>query len=157
MKSSISDIHSFKKGQIVSGIVENIKSYGAFVKVNDSDISGIVYKEDISPIFINNPEDKIKVGDSVNFLVKKYDSSTGRLVLTNKINNFSDMVKEINTGDVVEGIVRNQYKSGVFIEIMQDLVGFADYKFALSYGEYVKVCVKSIDEKKQRIKLEILG
>ena len=52
MRNAVSDIHSFQKGQIVDGIVENIKSYGAFVKIYNTDISGIIYKEDISKVYI---------------------------------------------------------------------------------------------------------
>ncbi len=157
MRNAVSDIHSFQKGQIVDGIVENIKSYGAFVKIYNTDISGIIYKEDISKVYINDPSDKLKVGDSIKLLVKRYDKYTGKLVLSNKLNDFSEMISGLNVNDVVEGIVRNQYKNGVFIEIKQDLVGFADYKYGLSYGDTVVVSIKNINEKDQRIKLEILG
>ena len=47
MRTTVSDIHSFQKGQIVDGIVENIKPYGAFIKIYNSNVSGIIYKEDI--------------------------------------------------------------------------------------------------------------
>ncbi|MBQ8299430.1 MAG: S1 RNA-binding domain-containing protein [Clostridia bacterium] len=157
MKSTVSDIHSFQKGQIVDGIIEKIKPYGAFVKIYNSDISGIIYKEDISKMYINNPADRFNIGDSVRLLVKRYDRNTGRLVLSNDLNNFSEMISGLNVNDVVEGIVRNQYKSGVFIEIKQDLVGLADYKYGLSYGDTVNVAIKNINMGDQKIKLEILG
>ena len=67
------------------------------------------------------------------------------------------MISGLNVNDVVEGIVRNQYKSGVFIEIRQNLVGFADYRQGLSYGDTVTVSIRNINKIDQRIKLEILG
>ena len=44
---------------------------------------------------------------------------------------------ELNTakeGDIVEGIVRNRIKTGVFVELKHNLVGLAEHVNGIEYG-----------------------
>ena len=62
------------------------------------------------------------------------------------------------TGAKVEGIVREteKNKNGIFIELTPNLVGMAEYKEGLSYGQPVDVYIKKIDYQRKKIKLLIV-
>ena len=51
----------------------------------------------------------------------------------------------------------NKNKNGIFIELTPNLVGMAEYKEGLNYGEKIDVGIKKIDYDKKKIKLVILN
>ena len=55
----------------------------------------------------------------------------------------------------VQGIVREteKNKNGIFVELTPNLVGMAEYKHGLNYGEKVDVIIKKIDYDKKKVKL----
>ena len=103
--------------------------------------------------------DKLKLGQRLELLVKKYDRDTGRIELSLKDlqGTFSDNVKKIKEGEIVEGIVRNREKNGIFIELKHGLVGLSEHVSGVEYGQKVLVYIKKINEEKGKIKLRIIG
>lgn len=61
-------------------------------------------------------------------------------------------------GDIVTGIIREteKNKNGIFIELRPNLVGLAEYKPNMEYGQDVIVWIKKIIPEKQKIKLTII-
>lgn len=57
------------------------------------------------------------------------------------------------------GIVRETEKSknGIFIELKPNLIGLADYKENVKYGDSVNVFIKKIIPEKKKIKLIIMN
>mgnify|MGYP001042304066 FL=1 len=55
----------------------------------------------------------------------------------------------------VNGIVREteKNKNGIFIELLPNLVGMAEYKDGLEYGQNIDVMIKKIDYDKKKVKL----
>ncbi len=53
-----------KKGDIVKGKITSIKTFGAFVKVNEK-IDGLIHISEISNGFVRNIKDYLTVGDEV--------------------------------------------------------------------------------------------
>ncbi len=130
---------------------------GAFIKLSGDQV-GILYKEEISNVRIANPRDKVKVGDRITVLVKKCDKDTGKLVFSLKDIDYSwqKYSSEICEGTTIVGIVRNKYKTGLFVEIMPNILGLANYKTGVSYGDRVEVLIKKVFPDAHKIKLEIL-
>lgn len=58
----------------------------------------------------------------------------------------------------VRGIAREieKHKNGIFIELKPNLIGLADYKDNIEYGENVEVYIKRIMPEKKKIKLVIV-
>ena len=58
----------------------------------------------------------------------------------------------------VKGIVREieKHKNGIFIELKPNLIGLADYKDDIEYGESVDVYIKRIMPDKKKVKLVIV-
>ena len=150
-------IKKFKKGNIISGVIKSIQPYGVFVEI-EKNIVGLLHINDISVSRINHPSDRFKLGSKIKVLVKNYDEDTGRLSLSTKeiYGTWEDNIKEFSEKTVVKGIVRNRDKYGVFIELKPNLVGLAEYKSYVSYGDEVNVFIKKISNETKKVKLLIV-
>ena len=91
--------------------------------------------------------------------VKKFDRDTGKIDLSYKesLGTFEQNVKNLKEGDIVEGIIRNRMKTGIFVELKPNLVGIAEHINGLEYGQKVVVSIKRINKEKKKIKLIIIG
>ena len=58
----------------------------------------------------------------------------------------------------VHGMARETEKSrnGIFVELRPNLVGLAEYKDGIEYGENVEVYIKKIIPEKKKVKLIII-
>lgn len=81
-----------KKGDIVKGKITSIKSFGAFVKVNET-IDGLIHISEISNGFVRNIEDYLTVGDEVELEILDI-SSDNKLSLSYKSLNKNKKRKE---------------------------------------------------------------
>lgn len=148
---------NLKKGMLIKGKVKNIKPFGAFVEVADG-VFGLLHLEDVAISRIKSPEDILTLGSTYTFKVKNYDKDTGRLILNYKDlqGTWEENVKDYKEKTTATGIVRNKEKAGVFIELKPNLVGLAEYKANVSYGDKVNVFIKKISPETKKIKLVIL-
>lgn len=119
---------------------------------------GLLHINDISISRINHPSDRFKIGNKVKASVKKYDSNTGKLSLSTKelLGTWEDNIKKFEEKTVVKGIIRNRDKYGVFVELTPNLVGLAEYKGYVSYGDEVNVFIKKISNETKKVKLVIV-
>mgnify|MGYP004481776615 FL=1 len=83
-----------------------------------------------------------------------------RVILTYKelLGTWEENVKEYEEGKTVTGIARDieKSKNGIFIELKPNLVGLAEYKENIEYGETVNVYIKKIIPEKKKVKLLIV-
>ena len=151
--------NELKEGMLVYGIVKNIRPYGAFVEIGGG-IVGLVHIEDISVARIKTPYERFKIGQKIKIMIKSIDRKTNRVILSYKetLGTWEENVKEFGEGMIVSGIVREKEKNknGIFIELKPNLVGLADYKDNIEYGEDVRLKIKKIIPDKKKIKLTIL-
>ena len=147
-----------KPGVKLRGIVVGLKDYAAFVDVGGG-VTGILKLHDMSDSRLTNASDMFKLGQRINVVVKKYDRDTGRIELTYKelLGTFEENVKEFKEGDIVEGIVRNRIKSGVFVELKPNVIGIAEHVNGIESNQKVLVSIKKINLEKEKIKLVIIG
>lgn len=149
-----------EEGQVVNGIVKNITPYGAFVDIGGG-IVGLVHIEDLSVARIKTPYERIKIGQKLNIVVKSIDRDLGRINLSYKerFGSWEENANNFKVGMKTKGIIREteKNKNGIFIELTPNLVGMAEYKEGLNYGEKIDVAIKKIDYDKKKIKLIILN
>ncbi|MDD3361945.1 MAG: S1 RNA-binding domain-containing protein [Hespellia sp.] len=74
-------IENIKVGSVMEGTVENLQSYGAFVRLENK-LSGLVHISQISQKRIKSPEEVLKVGDTVS--VKVIGIKDGKISLSIK-------------------------------------------------------------------------
>ena len=93
-------------------------------------------------------------------MIKSIDVEKNKIVLTYKelLGNWEENIKEYSEKTVVDGIVKeaDKFKNGIFIELKPNLVGLAEYKEGLEYGQAVKVYIKKIIKDRKKIKLLII-
>ena len=147
-----------KPGMRMRGIVRSLTDYAAFVDVGGG-VTGMLKLQDITDVNVNHTSDVLRLGQRIHVIVKKYDRDTGKIELSYKENlgTFENNVKKFKEGDIVEGIIRNRMKTGVFVELKPNLVGIAEHVNGVEYGQKVLVSIKKINMEKKKIKLVIIG
>ena len=148
-----------KVGDNIKGIVKNITSYGAFIDIGGG-VVGLAYIEDLSVARIKTPYERLKIGQNVNIVVKSINRETGKLNLSYKdtLGTWEENAKKFSVGMNTKGIIREteKNKNGIFIELTPNLVGMAEYKEGLKYGEKVDLYIKKIDYDKKKVKVVLL-
>jgi len=147
------------EGDITEGIVKNIKPYGAFIEMQNG-ATGLLHIEDISISRIKSPEERLKIGQKIKIVVKSINKENKRINLSYKelLGTWEENVINISQGTIIKGKVRDKEKfnNGIFIELKPNLVGLAEYKPGIEYGQDVDVYVKKIIPEKKKIKLKII-
>ncbi len=145
-------------GQNLTGIVKNIKPYGAFIEIGGG-VVGLAHIEDLSVARIKTPYERLKIGQKVKVMIKSIDRENKRITLSYKENygTWEENAKRFSSGMKVEGIIREteKNKNGIFIELTPNLVGMAEYSEGYKYGQKVNVYIKKIDNQKKKVKLLI--
>lgn len=148
-----------KEGTVLKGIVKSIQPYGAFVEIGGG-VVGLLHIEDMSVARIKTPRERVRIGQKINIMVKSIDREQEKIILTYKelLGSWEDNIKDIEEGTVIVGKAREVEKSknGIFIELKPNLVGLAEYKDGIEYGQNVNVYVKRIIPEKKKIKLIIV-
>lgn len=147
-----------KPGMKLKGVVVSTNDYAAFVDVGGG-VTGILKLENISDILIQKASDILHIGQRINVIVKKFDRDTGRIELTYKeiLGTFEDNISKFKEGDIVDGIIRNRIKTGIFVEIAPNVVGLAEHVNGIEYGQKVLVSIRRIIPEKKKVKLVIIG
>ena len=123
-------------------------------------VSALLHIEDMSVCRIKTPFERLKIGQKANFMVKSINRESNRILLSYKelLGSWEDNIKNFDEGSTVIGKVRETEKSknGIFIELAPNLVGLAEYKEGIEYGQNVSVYIKKIIPEKKKIKLIIV-
>lgn len=151
--------NELKVGMVVKGIIKNIRKFGAFVEIGGG-VVGLLHIEDISISRIKSPEERFFIGQKINVMIKSIDKETNKIVLSYKelLGGWEENIKGYSEKTIVDGIVKetDKFKNGIFIELKPNLVGLAEYKEGLHYGQKVKVYIKKIIKDRKKIKLLIM-
>lgn len=151
-------INELKKGEIINGIVKNIKPYGAFIDIGSGTV-GLLHIEDISVARMKSPAERLDIGQRIPVIVKEINKEEKKIDVSYKeiLGTWEENIKDIKVGDILDGIIKEvtKDKKGIFVELKPNLVGLSEYKSGLIYGQKVKVFVKKILPDKKKIKLII--
>lgn len=95
-RKDIRKIDDLKAGEWYTGIVNNITNFGAFVDIGVKE-SGLLHISQISDEFVENPLDKLKVGQQLKVKVTEIDLERKRIALSCKSDaevNYNTSTKE---------------------------------------------------------------
>jgi small subunit ribosomal protein S1 len=162
--------NKYPVGTRIKGKVVNIMPYGAFVEL-EKGVEGLVHVSELSwTVRVNNPQDILAIGDTVEAVVLSMDSSSQKISLGVKQiepNPWLEIKEKFSTGMKVEGKVRNLTDYGAFIEIEGAIEGFVHIndmswtkkinnpKEYLKKGQKVEVMILAVDAENQKISLGI--
>ena len=148
-----------KENMIVEGTVKAIQPYGTFIEI-EGGVVGLLHIEDTSVARIKTPAERFEIGQKVNVMVKSINRKENKLVFSYKelLGTWEENAKLFQKGTKVTGIAREVEKNhnGIFIELKPNLVGMAEYKENIEYGQNVEVYIKNIIPEKKKIKLIIV-
>mgnify|MGYP001362525581 CR=1 FL=1 len=152
----------------VKGVVTNIMSYGAFVKLEDG-VEGLVHISEMSwTKRINHPSEVVSIGEEVEVVVLDINKDKQEISLGMKqteVNPWELVAEKYPPGTIVEGAVRNLASYGAFVEIepgIDGLLHVSDLSWTkklahpnelLKKGDQIKCVVLEVDQQKQRVAL----
>ena len=161
-------LSTIKVGDKLTGMVKNLTDYGAFIDFGSFD--GLLHLTDISWCRVRHPSDILKVGQTVEVQVIKYDEETKKVSLGMKQlqeNPWETIEVKYPVNSIVKGHVTNIAQYGVFVEIengIEGLVHVSEMSWlknnilpskVLSVGQNLDVMVLDIDTEHHRISLGI--
>ena len=154
-------------GDVKDGKISSIVSFGAFVDIGGMD--GLVHVSELSWRHVENPNEIVKVGDTVKVKVLEIDNDKERISLSIKQvkeDPWLDFELHYKENDVVEGEVTKVVPFGAFITIGKGVEGLVHVseistekidspELALALGQKVQVKITELDIDKRRVNLSI--
>ncbi len=155
-------------GSIVHGVVVNVMSYGAFVKLEEG-IEGLVHISEMSwTKRINHPSELVHIDDEIDVVVLGINKEKQEISLGMKQtqeNPWEKVADRYPPGTNVKGVVRNLTNYGAFVEIEEGIDGLlhvSDMSWTRKVGHPSEVVEKaqeieckvlSVDQNRRRIAL----
>jgi small subunit ribosomal protein S1 len=167
-KKKAETLGNIEEGVILEGVVKNITDYGAFIDLGG--IDGLLHIIDMSWGRIQSPTDVVKVGDSLQVKVLKFDREKERISLGYKQllpDPWQSVAERFPRSSHVSGKVVSLTDYGAFIEIepgVEGLVHVTEMTWSkrlkhpskiLSIGQEVEAVVLDADSNNRRISLGI--
>ena len=154
-------------GDVYTGKVKSLTSYGAFVDLGGVD--GMVHISELSWRRIKNPSEVVKVGDVIEVYVKGIDTEKKKVSLGYKKaedNPWNIFLSKFSEGDVVKVRIVSMTTYGAFANIIEGVDGLihisqisntriAKPQDVLEIGQEVDAKIIGIDVEKKRISLSI--
>jgi len=151
-------------GTILTGVVERVADFGAFVKIGDH-VEGLVHISELSHYHTTKVEEVVKVGDTVSAKIIKIAGRKISLSIRALQEKPWDLfVKNHKVGDKVEGTVWKKMQFGMLVEIEKEVRGFLsrfDYSWnpqdsfagSVEVGTKLELQITGIDLDKQQFTL----
>ena len=145
-------------GDVINCRVTHTEKFGAFIDVGCG-VTALLPVDCISVSRISHASDRLKPGDDIRCVINRIENSPFRIFLTLKelLGTWEENARSFSPGQTVRGIVRGIEPYGVFIELAPNLSGLSEYRDDIEPGDEVAVYIKSIDPKKMKVKLVIVG
>ncbi|SNF85774.1 30S ribosomal protein S1 [Streptococcus pneumoniae] len=154
-------------GDVVTGKVARITSFGAFVDLGGVD--GLVHLTELSHERNVSPKSVVTVGEEIEVKILDLNEEEGRVSLSLKAivpGPWDGVEQKLAKGDVVEGTVKRLTDFGAFVEVLPGIDGLVHVsqishkrienpKEALKVGQEVQVKVLEVNADAERVSLSI--
>lgn len=78
----LSKVKGLKEGQLVEGTITHLTGFGAFARLGDTDLEGLIHISELSPERIEHPKEIVKVGDALTLRIINIDKEKFRIGLS---------------------------------------------------------------------------
>lgn len=160
-------LDSLSPGQVLTGTVQRITDFGAFVDIGG--IDGLVHISQLSHEHVAKPTDVVQEGQQVQVKVLSVDRDNERISLSIKETlpgPWANIAEKAAKGTTLEGVVKRLVSYGAFVEVFPGVEGLvhisqishkhiATPHEVLKENEKVKVKVLEVNEQEQRLSLSI--
>lgn len=158
---------SIAEGQVFTGTVKSLTSYGAFVDLGAVD--GMIHISELSWNRIKHPSEVVEVGDVVEVFVKKVDAEKRKISLGYKKSEDNPWeILRVNypIGTIIEAPVVSTTPFGAFVRILPGIDGLVHVSQlstshvnvptdAVNVGDMVRAVITDVDFDRQRVSLSI--
>ncbi|MDF3033368.1 MAG: ribosomal protein [Alphaproteobacteria bacterium] len=159
-------VSNLSEGQILTGTVKNITDYGAFIDLGGVD--ALLHVTDIAWGRINHPSDVLKIGESIEVQVIRFNRENQRISVGRKQleqDPWKGVEERYQVGSRRRGTVTNVTDYGAFVELepaVEGLIYVTEMSWTkknihpgkiLSTSQEVEVQVLDVDITKRRISL----
>ncbi len=123
-------------GQVVSGIVRRLETYGAFVELAPH-VEGLVHISDMAHYRVRHPKDLLTVGETVRVKVQEVDLERQRVSLSLKAlaaDPWESVETKYPVGTEVKGVVEKVADFGVFVTLEAGITGLLPGSEAMLSG-----------------------
>ncbi len=160
-------LDKLEKGQVVTGSVSSIVSFGAFVNLGG--IDGLIHISELSWCHVEKPGEVVAVGDEVTCEILDVDRERERVSLSLKAcqtDPWEQLSTEVRVSDVIDGMVTKLVPFGAFVQVAPGIEGLIHIselshrhvelpEEIVSVNEEIKVKVIDIDIDRRRISLSL--
>lgn len=157
-------IHDLKPKMKVTGRVERLELYGAFIDIGVG-VNALIHISQLSEGRVNRVSDALKEGDEVQVWVEKVDPALQQIMVT-MIEPMAVDWNDLKTGNVYNGTVTRLETFGAFVNIGAEREGLVhiselshDYvknpNEVVKVGDEVQVQVLGFSKRKRRIDLSM--
>ncbi|WP_066047554.1 30S ribosomal protein S1 [Robertmurraya korlensis] len=160
-------LDSLSAGQVLTGTVQRITDFGAFVDIGG--IDGLVHISQLSHEHVAKPTDVVQEGQQVQVKVLSVDRDNERISLSIKETlpgPWAQIAEKAAKGSILEGVVKRLVSYGAFVEVFPGVEGLvhisqishkhiATPHEVLKENETVKVKVLDVNEQEQRLSLSL--
>lgn len=155
---------ALREGQKITGKVQRIQPFGAFVEVMPG-VDGLIHVSNMSNERISNPNEILKVGQEVEATIVTLDWNKQRVGLS-LVKSRQELAGELASGAVYEGTVDRVESFGLFVKLPTGARGLVplpetgtargtDLSKEFAQGATVKVTVLDVEKKTGKIRLSI--
>lgn len=160
-----------KVGDVVKGLITRIEKFGAFVEVAPG-LEGLVHISELAWSRISDPNEVVKLGDSLEVKILKIEDVDGQLKISLSYKQATEApwtsgAQQLKVGDVVTGRVTQCLKFGAFVQVLPGIEGLVPLS-EMSYtkrvlrsdelfkqGDQVRVLIKDINVEDHKILLSV--
>jgi len=156
-----------EEGQVLTGTVKSLTSYGAFVDIGGGD--GMIHISELSWTRIKHPSEVVKAGDQVEVTVKALDAENKKISLGFKKiedNPWEILKRDYPVGTDVEATIVGLAAFGAFANVIPGIDGLIHISQiswdriktpadVLNVGDTVNVRITEVDFDKKRVSLSM--
>ncbi len=156
-----------EEGQVLTGTVKSLTSYGAFVDIGGVD--GMIHISELSWTRIKHPSEVVKAGDQVEVTVKALDAENKKISLGFKKiedNPWEILKRDYPVGTDVEATIVGLAAFGAFANVIPGIDGLIHISQiswdriktpadVLNVGDTVNVRITEVDFDKKRVSLSM--
>jgi small subunit ribosomal protein S1 len=160
-------IEKLQEGDVVTGTVSGLRSFGAFVDLGGAD--GLIHISELAWHRVNHPKEVIRIGDEIEVYVLNLDKVEQRIALSRKKllpNPWTVATTKYSVNQLIEGKITRVVNYGAFVEIEPGVEGLLhisqlaheniqDPHERVQEGETHLLRIVSIDIDRQRIGLSL--
>ncbi|MBL7041506.1 MAG: S1 RNA-binding domain-containing protein [Pirellulaceae bacterium] len=160
-------LEELEVGQVVEGVVSNIRDFGAFVDIGG--IDGLVHVSQLSWDRIEHPSEVFQAGQKVRVKVEKVDLQTGKIGLSYRDlleHPWTNVEQKFPENSIVKGTVTRTAQFGAFVKLAPGVEGLVhiselahhrvvQVRNVVKEGDEIEVKILSVDPEAQRMSLSL--